>query len=100
MVSLFFSSLLSTVAGVVDALPKTRSGKSKHYRSFTVLITYTVLRGVMKKIADGEEFKVDATHYKSIAFHADLLQFPATIDDPEALKAATSTLHSLGFPRK
>jgi propionyl-CoA synthetase len=56
-------------ACVVKRLPKTRSGK--------------VLRGTMRKIADGEEYKM-----------------PATIDDPAILEEITETLHALGYPRK
>ena len=52
---------------VVRRLPKTRSGK--------------ILRGVMRKIADGEEW-----------------QMPATIDDPEALDEITEALNSIGYP--
>ncbi|HVT17120.1 MAG TPA: propionyl-CoA synthetase [Thermoanaerobaculia bacterium] len=51
------------VAMVVKRLPKTRSGK--------------ILRGTMKKIADGEEYRV-----------------PATIDDPEILPEIASALRS------
>ena len=56
------------LAAVVDRLPKTRSGK--------------VLRGTMRKIADGESFSV-----------------PATIDDPAALDEVSVVLKDLGFPR-
>jgi propionyl-CoA synthetase len=52
---------------IVDRLPKTRSGK--------------VLRGTMKKIADGEPYKV-----------------PATIDDPSILGEIESALSDLGYP--
>ncbi len=55
-------------ATVVDRLPKTRSGK--------------VLRGTMKKIADGSEWKM-----------------PATIDDPAALDEIGGALTHLGYPR-
>ena len=48
-------------------LPKTRSGK--------------ILRGVMRKIADGEDW-----------------QMPATIDDPEVLDEITEALSSIGYP--
>ena len=56
------------VAAVVKRLPKTRSGK--------------VLRGTMKKIADGEEYRM-----------------PATIDDPAILEEITEDLAGLGYPR-
>jgi propionyl-CoA synthetase len=55
------------VAAVVDMLPKTRSGK--------------ILRGTIKKIADGEEYKM-----------------PATIDNPIALEHLTDVLGTLGYP--
>jgi len=51
---------------VVDRLPKTRSGK--------------ILRGTMKKIADGQEYKV-----------------PATIDDPAILSEISDALNSIGY---
>ena len=51
---------------VVKRLPKTRSGK--------------ILRGTMKKIADGTEWKM-----------------PATIDDPAILDEITESLRSLGY---
>jgi propionyl-CoA synthetase len=54
--------------GVVQRLPKTRSGK--------------ILRGTMKKIADGVEHTV-----------------PATIDDPVILDEIRASLKSLGYPR-
>jgi propionyl-CoA synthetase len=54
--------------GVVKRLPKTRSGK--------------ILRGTMKKIADGVEYGV-----------------PATIDDPAVLGEINDSLKSLGYPR-
>jgi propionyl-CoA synthetase len=54
--------------GVVKRLPKTRSGK--------------ILRGTMKKIADGAEHGV-----------------PATIDDPVILDEISESLRSLGYPR-
>lgn len=54
-------------AVVVKRLPKTRSGK--------------ILRGVMGKIADGEDW-----------------QMPATIDDPEILDEITEALNSIGYP--
>ena len=56
-----------TVA-VVKRLPKTRSGK--------------ILRGTMKKIADGVEYGV-----------------PATIDDPAILGEIGDSLKALGYPR-
>ncbi len=57
------------VAGVVDRLPKTRSGK--------------VLRGVMRRIADGEPRNM-----------------PPTIDDPAILDEVEQTLAELGYPRR
>ena len=56
-----------TVA-VVKRLPKTRSGK--------------ILRGTMKKIADGVEYTV-----------------PATIDDPAILGEISDSLKARGYPR-
>ena len=53
---------------VVDRLPKTRSGK--------------ILRGTMRAIADGEEWKM-----------------PATIDDPAILDDITHSLEDVGYPR-
>jgi len=53
---------------VVKRLPKTRSGK--------------VLRGTMRAIADGEEWKM-----------------PATIDDPVILDEITEALKAIGLPR-
>jgi propionyl-CoA synthetase len=55
-------------AVVVQRLPKTRSGK--------------VVRGTIKKIADGAEYRV-----------------PPTIDDPATLGEITTTLATLGYPR-
>ena len=55
-------------AVVVNRLPKTRSGK--------------ILRGVMAKIADGEEYKT-----------------PPTIDDPVILDEIAESLHTLGYPK-
>ncbi len=55
------------LAVVVDRLPKTRSGK--------------ILRGVMVKMADGEDFKM-----------------PATIDDPAILDEIREALTTLGYP--
>ncbi|MDZ7860445.1 MAG: propionyl-CoA synthetase [Candidatus Krumholzibacteriota bacterium] len=54
---------------VVERLPKTRSGK--------------ILRGTIRKIADGKDFKV-----------------PSTIDDPDTLKEIEEHLHSEGYPKK
>ncbi|MCL4267368.1 MAG: propionyl-CoA synthetase [Anaerolineae bacterium] len=56
------------VAAVVDRLPKTRSGK--------------ILRGTIKKIADGNEYRM-----------------PATIDDPLILGEISDTLAKLGYPK-
>lgn len=55
------------VAVVVKRLPKTRSGK--------------ILRGVMKKMADGEKYQV-----------------PATIEDPAVLDELTAELAGIGYP--
>ncbi len=57
------------IATVVQRLPKTRSGK--------------ILRGTMKKIADGQEFRM-----------------PATIDDPAILDEITEALGELGYPHQ
>ncbi|HSW28581.1 MAG TPA: propionyl-CoA synthetase [Longimicrobiales bacterium] len=54
---------------VVDKLPKTRSGK--------------VLRGTMKKIADGDAYTM-----------------PATIDDPSTLEVITEALVRIGYAHK
>jgi len=54
------------LATVVKRLPKTRSGK--------------ILRGTMRQIADGEDFKV-----------------PATIDDPVILEEITDSLRGIGY---
>jgi propionyl-CoA synthetase len=54
---------------VVQRLPKTRSGK--------------VLRGTMKRIADGAEY-----------------QTPATIDDPAILGEIKDALETLGYPKR
>ncbi len=54
------------LVAVVSRLPKTRSGK--------------ILRGTMKKLADGSEFKV-----------------PATIDDPMILEEIAENLKALGY---
>jgi propionyl-CoA synthetase len=55
-------------AAVVKRLPKTRSGK--------------ILRGTVKRMADGVEYTV-----------------PATIDDPAILDEIAEALHRLGYPR-
>jgi propionyl-CoA synthetase len=55
-------------ATVVARLPKTRSGK--------------ILRGTIKKIADGEEYRM-----------------PATIDDPAIIGEMTEALLCLGYPK-
>jgi propionyl-CoA synthetase len=54
---------------IVERLPKTRSGK--------------ILRGTIKKIADGEEYRM-----------------PATIDDPAILIEITEALTGLGYPKR
>jgi len=54
-------------ARVIDRLPKTRSGK--------------ILRGTMRKIADGEAYRT-----------------PATIDDPVILEEIEAALKKLGYP--
>jgi len=56
-------------AVVVDRLPKTRSGK--------------ILRGTMRKIADGEEYRV-----------------PSTIDDPTILGEIETALKTIGYGKK
>ncbi|MDD9852123.1 MAG: propionyl-CoA synthetase [Gammaproteobacteria bacterium] len=56
-------------AAVVPRLPKTRSGK--------------ILRATMRKIADGEEWKM-----------------PATIDDPKILDEIGAALRGIGYARK
>ncbi len=56
------------VGTVVKRLPKTRSGK--------------ILRGTVKKIADGVEYRV-----------------PPTIDDPAILDEITESLEKLGYPK-
>jgi propionyl-CoA synthetase len=53
---------------IVERLPKTRSGK--------------ILRGAMKRIADGEEYKM-----------------PATIDDPAILGEIEEAMRSIGYAR-
>jgi propionyl-CoA synthetase len=55
------------VATIVKRLPKTRSGK--------------ILRGTMKNIADGVEYRI-----------------PATIDDPLVLDEIAEVLITLGYP--
>jgi propionyl-CoA synthetase len=55
-------------AAVVKRLPKTRSGK--------------ILRGTVKKMADGAEYTV-----------------PATIDDPAILDEIAASLRGLGYPK-
>ena len=55
-------------ATVVKRLPKTRSGK--------------ILRATMRKIADGEDYKV-----------------PATIDDPAILDEIGESLSGIGYPK-
>ncbi|WP_417728946.1 propionate-CoA ligase PrpE [Roseovarius sp.] len=57
------------LAVVVDRLPKTRSGK--------------ILRGIMVKIADGQDYKM-----------------PATIDDPAILDEIKIALQSIGLAQK
>ena len=57
------------VAIIVKRLPKTRSGK--------------ILRGTMKHIADGVEYRM-----------------PATIDDPAILDEITAALLALGYPHR
>jgi propionyl-CoA synthetase len=56
-------------AAVVTRLPKTRSGK--------------ILRGTMRRIADGEEYSV-----------------PATIDDPAILDEVGEALAGVGYARR
>jgi propionyl-CoA synthetase len=55
------------VATIINRLPKTRSGK--------------ILRGTIKKMADGEAYRM-----------------PATIDDPLILDEITEALKTLGYP--
>jgi len=57
------------IAVVVQRLPKTRSGK--------------ILRGTVKKIADGMEYRV-----------------PPTIDDPTTLDEIAAVLAAVGYPRR
>jgi propionyl-CoA synthetase len=56
------------LVSVVQRLPKTRSGK--------------ILRGTMKSIADGRQYKV-----------------PATIDDPAILAEIEAALQRLGYAK-
>jgi propionyl-CoA synthetase len=56
------------IAAIVPRLPKTRSGK--------------ILRGTVKKIADGQPYTA-----------------PATIDDPAILDEITEALRQLGYPK-
>jgi propionyl-CoA synthetase len=53
----------------VERLPKTRSGK--------------ILRGTMRKIADGQEYKV-----------------PSTIEDPTSLEVILEAAHKIGYGQK
>ncbi len=55
-------------AAIVKRLPKTRSGK--------------ILRGTMRKIADGENYKI-----------------PATIDDPAIIDEISDALKSIGYAK-
>jgi propionyl-CoA synthetase len=55
-------------AVVVERLPKTRSGK--------------ILRGTMRRIADGEPYSV-----------------PATIDEPNLLELVSEALQTIGYPK-
>ena len=57
------------VVVIVKHLPKTRSGK--------------ILRGIMKKIADGADYRI-----------------PATIDDPATLDEIGESLATVGYPKK
>jgi propionyl-CoA synthetase len=56
-------------AAVVDRLPKTRSGK--------------ILRGTMRRIADGDEYTI-----------------PATIDDPVVLDEMHDALREIGYAQR
>lgn len=56
------------MAAIVRRLPKTRSGK--------------VVRGVIKRIADGAEYRI-----------------PATIDDPVVFEELAADLAAIGYPR-
>ena len=56
-------------AVIIQRLPKTRSGK--------------ILRGTVKKIADGEDYPM-----------------PATIDDPAILDEIAEALKTIGYPKK
>ena len=57
------------IALVVERLPKTRSGK--------------ILRGTMRHIADGEDYRI-----------------PATIDDPAILGEIGEALARAGYPQQ
>jgi propionyl-CoA synthetase len=57
------------VAVVVRRLPKTRSGK--------------IVRGTIKKIADGNDYRI-----------------PPTIDDPAIINEITAELAAIGYPRR
>ena len=57
------------MAAVVKRLPRTRAGK--------------ILRGTVKRMADGAEYGV-----------------PATIDDPVILDEIADSLRRLGYPRR
>jgi AMP-binding enzyme len=57
------------IAVLVRRLPKTRSGK--------------IVRGTIKKIADGDPYRI-----------------PATIDDPAILDEITADLASIGYPKE
>ena len=57
------------LATVVNRLPKTRSGK--------------IVRGTIKKIADGVEYRI-----------------PPTIEDASVIDEITLNLDALGYPRK
>ncbi len=56
-------------AAVVESLPKTRSGK--------------ILRGTIRKIADGKEYNM-----------------PSTIDDPAVLAEMEDAVKSIGYGKK
>jgi propionyl-CoA synthetase len=55
------------VAAVVRRLPKTRTGK--------------IMRGTIKKIADGNDY-----------------QIPSTVDDPEIFNEIRADLAAIGYP--
>ena len=61
--------LANSMGIVVKRLPKTRSGK--------------IVRGTMKKIADGQKYAI-----------------PATIDDPATLDEIAEALGTVGYPRE